>query len=140
MPLPLFALYFLRKQKINGPHDILEAAIRLRKNDEIKKVRNWLNKKEKSKKPIKELRSISRLMREELNDSYSFKAILSDVAIIPLELPTLPRAVLKPLRRCFDKYVRGRIFLPIVSDLAEDDDLADMVFHILGRSMDLTKD
>lgn len=45
IPLPMFAIHFLRKKKVSSPIQILRSALELRENDsDLKAVRTWLSK------------------------------------------------------------------------------------------------
>jgi hypothetical protein len=149
LPLPMFAIHFLRRAKVNNPFEMLDAARKLRDDSEVRTIRTWLNKWErdhrsfdlsKREKTRAELREISRHLqfgpqeRNGLTSILRFECSISPEGVMKIK-PDIPR-VAEGLYALLSRFARRKIFLsPLARELAFDDRLIGDVIKMLGLAI-----
>jgi hypothetical protein len=149
LPLPMFAIHFLRRAKVNNPREMLDAARKLRDDSEVRAIRKWLNKWEedhhsfdlsKREKTRAELREISRGLqvgpqeRNGLTSILRFECSINPEGVMKIK-PDIPK-IAEGLYALLNRFTRRKIFLsPLAQELAFDDRLIGDVIAMLGRAI-----
>lgn len=149
LPLPMFAIHFLRRAKVNNPREMLDAARKLRDDSEVRAIRKWLNKWEedhhsfdlsKREKTKAELQEISRDLqvgpqkRNGLTSILRFECSINPDGVMKIK-PDIPKMA-EGLYALLSRFARRKIFLsPLAQELAFDDRLIGDVIAMLGLAI-----
>jgi hypothetical protein len=149
LPLPLFAMHFLRRVKVKNPSDVLYAARKLRDDSEVRTVRKWLSRwetahhsfdlrnRQKAKVELQEISSDLRVSSRQLNGLTSvlrFECSMSPQGGMKIkpDIPNIGDALFALLRR----FARRKVFLsPLARELSFDDRLIGEVIAMLGLTI-----
>ena len=150
LPLPMFAISFLRREKIASPIELLESAVRLRDTPDVSFIRAWLSdwekafsssdlkKRQKAKAKLDEIR---RELQVEIQGAPLYAEFRPKIETDPvqnwsfdLDIPSVIQIGRRFLRRLIS---REAILL---SDLSRefylDQDIGADIIRILGRAIE----
>ncbi len=147
LPLPMFAIHFLRKEKIKSPIDMLHTAYKMRhENDDVSAVRIWLNKWEenysssdssKKEKAISELKNIAndlKLARERFDVSSVFRGEYSQNEDGTISIKPDFTGLSEELSKLLIKFNRPKIFLSALRREFEiEEELGGVICGMLKR-------
>jgi len=145
LPLPLFAIHFLRKEKIKNPIELLESASILRNDKEVKEIRNWLSKWEllygsndlnERKKSIDKLNEISNFLNIKNDKPYFYNIFRGTFSANPdgsFSFSPDFSGFGKTIPYLFQKFSRRKIFLSnLSSEYKYDKNIGSDLNKILG--------
>ena len=150
LPLPIFAIHFLRKYKIHNPTEMLEISRKLRDDSEVISLRNWLTKWEylysstdikQKQKALDYLNEISYHFDSEFK-KYSksvFSVFRGNLTINPdgsLGISPDFSGLVEFLNPLFRRFSRRKIFLSTLTrEFALDKNLGKEIIEMLGRAV-----
>jgi hypothetical protein len=149
LPLPLFAIHFLRRKSVGSPIDLLAAAREARDSDEVAAIRSWLSQwetkycspdldtREEAVRELGRLADSLDLARDRLDLHSVFKL---DVSRDELGNPSMSFLSAERLgevaRRLWARIHKRRLFLAAVSrEVALDADVGVDILRMLGRPL-----
>ncbi len=150
LPLPLFAIHYLRKQRIQNPMQLLESARELRDNPEVKGIRKWLaewesaygsSDLEKRQKVFSYLHELSKNLETTFQKPrFDLLSIFrGEISIEPggsFSLKPDFAGLLNNLAVLFRRFSRRRILLATMTkELAFDAQLGKDLVKIIGRAI-----
>lgn len=150
LPLPMFAIHFLRQAKVHNPEGILEAARKLRDNSEVKSIRRWLGKWEehygsndpsKRQKALACLNDISQYLQVDLRGSSPpihsvFRGDVTLTSTGDLKLKPDISGMVDYVSSLLRHLRRRRIFLATVTnEFAFDNSLGGDIIKMIGRAI-----
>jgi len=146
VPLPLFAIHFLRGERISTPLELLQAALKLRHcNTELEDIRCWIKKWEKlyssekteeKEKARLELDKISKQLNLDRKKLNIFSILRAGFEITPNGIKISPDLALlaEEIYGLIGKYKRHRIFLTLLRREYEfDESIGAEICKMLGR-------
>lgn len=147
VPLPMFAIHFLRRKKASSPIQILRAALELRENDsDLKAIRSWLSKWEnlyvsnnlkKREKAHSELSYIAKILkpdksRAKLTSILRGKATISPDGSFSYEPDFAGMG--EAFSRLFSKLSRPQIFISCLRrEFSFENSIGADIFNMLNR-------
>ncbi|MHA1989182.1 MAG: hypothetical protein ACW98D_21370 [Promethearchaeota archaeon] len=147
LPLPMFAIHFLKSKKVASPLSLLRAARELRENNhELKIIRDWLskwekihsssdnNKKEKAQKELSKIEHDLLIQKEGFNISALFRGQASiDHDGTPSYSPDVS-GLSNEIRKLYLKFYRPAIFLTAIrKEFTHEESLGAEICKILNR-------
>lgn len=148
LPLPIFAIYYLRQKKIKGPNQLLECARKLRDEKDVLKLRSWFSKwedlyasahydeKEKAKNELKYIAHFLNLDKDS-NSILNIFRIGAEVDEKGAKFTLSPdtSVLSNKLIPLINKYSRRQIFLSIAKELKYDENIGADLNRMLNSAI-----
>lgn len=140
LPLPYFAIKFLKEWRPKGPHEIIEAALDLRKTAEVRMVRDLLRGLESSQDPQAELEVLWKQVERELaaprRNGLLLRSVLLGLAERAGTTSTFRQRAIEELVRLWHRqFGQSSTLLSVVSDIRSDETLGLKVNAMLDRCL-----